>query len=185
MAEPSPLVYVATHDPYGRAGIEGLVEAAGLTISKADDAEVVVWDSAGALPMPTHRAVVALAIDEEGAQESLSGGARGALPRGTDGVRMGAAVRAVAAGLIIIDPAFSRLITPRRAARPESEGLTPREGEVLQLLAEGLSNKEIAGRLLVSEHTAKFHVNAILNKLGATTRTEAVVLGARWGLLML
>lgn len=63
--------------------------------------------------------------------------------------------------------------------------LTPREAEVLGLLAEGLSNKLIADRLKVSDHTAKFHVNSILNKLGAETRTEAVVLAARRGLLML
>jgi DNA-binding CsgD family transcriptional regulator len=63
--------------------------------------------------------------------------------------------------------------------------LTPRESEVLQLMAEGLPNKLIADRLGISEHTAKFHVNAILTKLGAQGRTEAVVRAARLGLIIL
>ncbi|HLB64703.1 MAG TPA: response regulator transcription factor, partial [Anaerolineales bacterium] len=65
------------------------------------------------------------------------------------------------------------------------EPLTPRESEVLALLAEGLPNKSIAGRLGITEHTAKFHVNAILRKLGAQSRTEAVVLATRRGLILL
>jgi DNA-binding CsgD family transcriptional regulator len=63
--------------------------------------------------------------------------------------------------------------------------LTPREREVLALLAEGLSNKAIADRLAISEHTAKFHVNAVLAKLGVQRRTEAVVRAARLGLVTL
>ena len=63
--------------------------------------------------------------------------------------------------------------------------LTPREQEVLRLLADGLPNKSIAERLTVSEHTVKFHVASILGKLGAQSRTEAVVLATRSGLLPL
>ena len=63
------------------------------------------------------------------------------------------------------------------------EPLTPREREVLGLLAEGLTNRAIAERLGISEHTAKFHVNAILGKLGVETRTEAVGEAARLGLV--
>ena len=66
-----------------------------------------------------------------------------------------------------------------------AEALTPREQEVLQLLAEGLPNKTIADRLYISEHTVKFHVNAILSKLGAQSRTEAVVRATRLGILLL
>ena len=75
------------------------------------------------------------------------------------------------------------LPTPTTAAAPLT--LTPREHQVLELLAEGLSNKEIASQLGVSPHTAKFHVTALLDKFGAETRTEAVVLAARAGLLAL
>jgi two-component system, NarL family, nitrate/nitrite response regulator NarL len=75
----------------------------------------------------------------------------------------------------------------RRTAPPPVllDPLTPRELEVLRLLSEGLSNKLIAARLGVSEHTAKFHLNAILGKLGAQSRTEAIVQAARLGLVAL
>jgi DNA-binding NarL/FixJ family response regulator len=63
------------------------------------------------------------------------------------------------------------------------ETLTPRETETLEMLSEGLSNKQIAARLNISEHTAKFHVNSVLGKLDAATRTEAVMRGFRSGLL--
>ena len=65
------------------------------------------------------------------------------------------------------------------------EPLTPREREVLQMLASGIVNKEIAERLSISEHTVKFHVASILGKLGASTRTQAVSLGIRHGLVLL
>ncbi|HTN52694.1 MAG TPA: helix-turn-helix transcriptional regulator, partial [Anaeromyxobacter sp.] len=68
---------------------------------------------------------------------------------------------------------------------PLVEPLTPREAEVLSLLAEGLSNRAIAARLGISEHTAKFHVGAVLGKLGAESRSEAVSLAARLGLVVL
>ena len=69
-------------------------------------------------------------------------------------------------------------------ARP-GQALTPREIEVLGMLAEGLGNKEIAWRLQISEHTVKFHVASILSKLDASSRTEAVTVGFRQGLIML
>jgi two-component system, NarL family, nitrate/nitrite response regulator NarL len=68
---------------------------------------------------------------------------------------------------------------------PMAEPFTARELEVVQLLAAGLTNKEIAQRLGITEHTVKFHVNAILGKLGAATRTEAVVQAARLGIVVL
>jgi len=73
-------------------------------------------------------------------------------------------------------------------AQPESaihEALTPREPEVLQVLAEGLSNRAIASRLNISEHTVKFHMSAIFAKLGAGNRTDAVRRGVRLGLIIL
>ena len=66
-----------------------------------------------------------------------------------------------------------------------ADDLTPREKEVLQFIALGLANKTIAGRLGISEHTVKFHVASLLSKLGAASRTEAVLLGARRGLVVL
>ena len=75
------------------------------------------------------------------------------------------------------------LIIQAAAADVEVESLTPRELETLEMLAEGLSNKQIAARLRISDHTAKFHVNSILGKLHAGTRTEAVMRGIRSGLV--
>ncbi|MCA1615145.1 MAG: response regulator transcription factor [Acidobacteria bacterium] len=70
-------------------------------------------------------------------------------------------------------------------AEPGREALTPREREVLEMLAEGLSNKEIAWRLNISEHTVKFHLASVFAKLDVSTRTEAVMQGLRRGLLMM
>jgi DNA-binding NarL/FixJ family response regulator len=76
-------------------------------------------------------------------------------------------------------------ITRRNQPEELREPLTTREREVLRLLAAGLGNKEIAAKLSISEHTAKFHVASILGKLGAASRTEAVALGMRHGLILL
>jgi DNA-binding NarL/FixJ family response regulator len=82
-------------------------------------------------------------------------------------------------------PAFPAIQPASQALAELPEPLTRREREVLQMLAAGLANKEIAARLNISDHTAKFHVAAILGKLGAATRTEAVALGIRRGLVLL
>jgi DNA-binding NarL/FixJ family response regulator len=131
--------------------------------------------------------VVALVADEEAATEAFSAGARGLLFRDAEPGKIAAASRAVAEGLVAIEePLAGSLLRPPPAAQEQpAEALTPRELEVLQLLTLGLSNKQIADRLTISEHTAKFHVNAILSKLGAQTRTEGVVRAARLGLVIL
>ena len=78
---------------------------------------------------------------------------------------------------------FSHHLTTQRV--PPYEALTERELEVLNLLAQGMPNKEIAAQLVISERTAKFHVSSIMGKLGATNRTEAVSLAAQKGLITL
>jgi DNA-binding NarL/FixJ family response regulator len=88
-------------------------------------------------------------------------------------------------GLMVLDPTLVSalpLVTDRSIEAPV-EPLTTREEQVLQQLAEGLSNRSIAQRLQISEHTVKFHINAILGKLGAQSRTEAVARAARLGLI--
>src|SRR5262245_36394395 len=92
------------------------------------------------------------------------------------------ATRSVSAGLLIFD---SALTSQRDLPSDPLEGLTTRETEVLSLLAEGLGNREIATRLSISEHTIKFHIRSILAKLGASSRTEAVTRGLRYGLIEL
>jgi DNA-binding NarL/FixJ family response regulator len=114
--------------------------------------------------------VVALVPGEEYAAGTWAAGARGVLLREVTAEPLHAALRAVAQGLAVVEPQLSAALLPARSPAPETlaEPLTPREVEVLQLLAEGLSNKAIAARLDVSEHTVKFHVNALMGKLGAT-----------------
>lgn len=121
----------------------------------------------------------------------LGGRAWGYLPRDAGGDALVAAIRAVAAGLLAIDPSFgSHLLTSSGLAGGASpsgdvEELTTREREVLELVAIGLANKVIANQLAISEHTVKFHVAAILAKLGAGSRTEAVHVAARRGMVTL
>lgn len=111
------------------------------------------------------------------------------LRKEADGQEIAGAIRAAAAGLVALDHnAISRLTalpsTQEERTAPE-EPLTPREMEVLQLMAQGLPNKNIAARLSISQHTVKFHVASILTKLGASSRTEAVTLGVRRGYILL
>jgi len=127
---------------------------------------------------------------EFGAAEALRAGVRAVLPRHASAEQLLAAVQAAAVGLAVLPAAelgtFLPPVTPSALAiQPLIEPLTRREREVLQMLAVGLGNKEIAGRLTISEHTVKFHVTAILGKLGASTRTEAVAMGIRHGLILL
>jgi len=122
--------------------------------------------------------------------DALRAGVRAALPGDTSPEQLVAALQAVASGLIVLHPANINEVLPAgsaatRAPGELAESLTRRELEVLQMLAGGLSNKEIAARLNISEHTAKFHVASILGKLGAGSRTEAVAIGIRRGLVLL
>jgi two-component system, NarL family, response regulator YdfI len=121
---------------------------------------------------------------------ALRAGVRGILPPEPEAEIFAAGLEAVARGLIVIHP--NELHTSRAAGNSAFdtttefvEPLTTREREVLQMLSEGLGNKEIAGRLKISEHTVKFHVASILGKLGASTRTEAVSIALRRGMVLL
>jgi two-component system, NarL family, response regulator YdfI len=121
---------------------------------------------------------------------ALRAGVRAVLPREVTPEQLSAALEAAAAGLVVVHPSEVNAVLPAPAAlslpiRDLPEPLTPREREVLQMISAGLGNKEIAGRLSISEHTVKFHVASILGKLGAATRTEAVSIGIRHGLVLL
>ncbi len=122
--------------------------------------------------------------------EALRSGIRAVLPSDVSPEQLRAALEATAAGLVVMHPreASAALPAPAATAAPPRElpePLTRRESEVLQMLAGGLANKEIAARLSISDHTVKFHVASILGKLGASTRTEAVSIGIRQGLVLL
>jgi DNA-binding NarL/FixJ family response regulator len=211
----SPLLRVAVvaEDPLARAGLGALVSeshrvevvAQGPGVAdvlaplgeegvQRPAVDVLVVDgsvSASAVAPSSLVGVVAIVRDEAEARSALDGGVRGVVRRESGARVMHAIVRAVSDGLIAIDPALGEPWhhEPERprptAASARAEALTPRESEVLQLLAEGLANKEIASRLGISDHTVKFHVNALMAKLGVQSRTEAVVRAARKGWLLL
>jgi DNA-binding NarL/FixJ family response regulator len=148
-----------------------------------------VWQLADEAP---GTALVLLCDAEEGwAAEALRAGVRGVLARAATAAEITAATLAAARGLVVLQPAAVRaLAPPERVPAPlglavGAEALTPRELEVLRLVSEGLGNKIISRRLGISEHTVKFHVGAIMAKLGAASRTEAVTQAARRGLIML
>ena len=118
---------------------------------------------------------------------ALRGNIRGVLSPEASPEEIVAAVSSAAAGLITLQPAAVELFSHNSRAVSENldDPLTPRELEVLAMLAEGLSNKLLAYRLGISEHTVKFHVTSILNKLQAGSRTDAVMQGIRRGLIMM
>ncbi len=207
-------VLVVADDPLARAGLAALLSSQPACtvvgqVSAAEDLlaqvaiyrpDVVLWDLGwdpaglsdlledGEARLPdAQMPVVALLPDDTLAADTWAAGVRGLLRRSAAGEEVVAGLQAVAAGLIVLDPALAGAVMPLRQPSPDLlvEELTPRELEVLQLLAEGLSNKAIALRLEISEHTVKFHVNAILGKLGAQSRTEAVVRASRLGLILL
>ena len=121
--------------------------------------------------------------------DALKRGVKAVLPDNATGPQIAAAIEAVAAGLTVLHPMEIESLLPSRAAseflETLPETLTPREIEVLRSMAEGLGNKEIAARLGISEHTVKFHVASVMGKLGAASRTEAVTLGIRHGVILI
>jgi two-component system nitrate/nitrite response regulator NarL len=196
-------VLIVSADPLARAGLAAWLSAGvGFDIDAAPAPEsheargapphVVVWDvgldrGSPSLRLPIAEVpTVALVSDPDLAGLALGAGARGVVFRDAPPTRLAEAVRAAAQGLVVLDEGLvSAALRPAVSADGAGlpEPLTAREREVLALLAEGLSNRLIAQRLGISEHTAKFHVNAILGKLGAESRTEALVLAARFGLV--
>jgi len=203
-------VAIVAEDPLARAGLAALLahppECEVVEQASGEDdlyellqmvrADVVVWDlgwdptqalerlaEAQDLGLP----VVALLPDATSAREAWNAGARGLLPRTVDSATLIEALRAAAQGLVVLDPAMAPTLplTRDRHVEPAVEELTPREIEVLRLLAEGLPNKGIAHLLGISEHTVKFHVNAIMARLNAQSRTEAVTRATRLGLIPL
>lgn len=178
-----------------------LVDVLILDVERADDKldpSPGAWSDDEDDPLATER-IVAL-VDEpeaEWTRGAIDAGVRAVVRRDATGEEILAATEAVAAGFValplallrsLIDDHEGRSVTPSQAARSEAafdQKLTPRETEVLGMLAEGLANKTIAWRLGISEHTVKFHVASVFTKLDASSRTEAVTQGLRRGLLLL
>jgi len=183
-------VHIAASTPVARAGLEAVLRAQPDFEIAAEEtgADVVIADALpGEAAQYAPAATVLLSDDPAPAWsgELLRGGVRAVLPHDATAAQIVAAVFAAAAGLAVVPVEDAPGVLPDSRAEQLVEPLTPRERQVLEMLAEGLSNKEIAGRLGISDHTAKFHVNSILAKLNASTRTEAVMRGIRSGLIMI
>jgi two-component system, NarL family, nitrate/nitrite response regulator NarL len=198
----TPSALLVSADALVRAGLRGVLLAGAWAVAGEVDSlararsvwlelpfDAVLWD-AGTSPLldevPETPPVVALVEDERSARALLAVGVSGAVLRAADAATVCAALGAVAHGLTVSEQAFHRLRPAMERRAPAALGdFTPREQEVLALLSEGLPNRAIAERLGISRHTVKFHVNALLQKLGVERRTEAVVRAARLGLVVL
>lgn len=144
-----------------------------------------LWQLSGQVP---GIAVIALSRDpgELRARQAIEAGARGYLLWDASQGQIIETIRATHEGLLVLDPSLVPAaigVGEASAQQTPTEILTPRELEVLQLLAQGLPSKTIALRLQLSEHTVKYHVGSIMGKLGAASRTEAVTIAARRGLI--
>ena len=178
-------VEVESADVVMRAGLEALMASSpGLSLS-AEDPDVLV----ASVPLDELAAgpPIVLLGEPGWSQQALRLGVRAILPPDAPSAEIVGAVHAAAGGLTVVDPRELEGWLGGSAIAPIAEPgpLTPREKEVLVLLAEGAANKTIAWKLEISEHTAKFHVASILAKLNAGTRAEAVALGIKRGLLLL
>lgn len=206
--QPEVRTLVVGDDPLVRRGfVARLADAAAGQASAHEDipdalddtdANLVLWDlgphpaklSPGQLDFSVP--LVALAPRGSASAELLAAGARGILPRDVPTERLVRALGTVRDGLAVIDPSFLHPLrkeptagpTPRPTLDVNLHPLTARETEVLELVAAGLSNKQIASELGISAHTVKFHVNAILGKLDVHSRTEAVVKAMQLGVVL-
>jgi DNA-binding NarL/FixJ family response regulator len=180
------------------AGVAGDVTALARLI-ETKDVDVVLADSLlmdrlVEMPALCQSAAFVVMIGDRSDEglDALTSGARAILPRSADDEEIAAAIHVVDRGLAVVPRhildafvAAGATNTPFRNSGVTRAPLTPRELEVLSSMADGASNKTIARRLGISAHTVKFHVAAILAKLDADSRTEAVTKAAQLGLVML
>ena len=199
--------------PIQRAGLRSLLEAepdlevvdsagqipVGLDFGGQPDVLVLdraaLFDPSLAQAVEAHSPDGVLALSDDGQAlrraAALPVSAWGVVPEEAEPEAIIAAIRSLNAGLAVFPAALlppSRSLpwrAPGEQAEPLVDSLTERETEVLELLAQGMPNKQIALELFISEHTVKFHVSSICSKLGASNRTEAVREGLRRGLISL
>ena len=152
-----------------------------ILLLEVEDAHEQDWRALADLPIPV--LLLVRSPDPTFINAALRAGIRGAILADATAQEIEGAVQAIHAGLVVTAPEFLQETNPVAENLPDP--LSERELEVLDLLAEGLSNKLIAHRLNISEHTVKTHVASIFGKLGASSRTEAVSQAIRRGLVML
>ena len=185
---------IRSHAEFQLAGSFGTV-ASLAPFARSSELDVIVIDSDSIhdrLLEPTSEAAIVLLTEVSDARSIsrlLRSGVRAILSRESEPDDVLSAIFAVYDGLVLLSmPAAESLAAvfgdqPVQVEDELSEEITSRETDVLRMLAEGLVNKDIAARLGISEHTVKFHISSILDKLGASTRTEAVTQGIRRGLI--
>jgi DNA-binding NarL/FixJ family response regulator len=206
-------VFIVAASSFARAGLQSLMTGLGMEVvgsaatvdpltgqwldlepdillveAHGEQFEVAI-DSLGSSEITSESAIVLLCdrVEQRGVTDALRVGVRAVLPSDISPKQLAVSLEAAAAGFVVMLPAEVESILPagERGPHPLEEPLTRRENEVLQMLAAGLANKEIATKCGISEHTVKFHVASILGKLGAASRTEAVTLGIRHGIVLL
>lgn len=166
-------------------------EADVVLVGVGDEAREELLDALEETRLPRETPVMLLVERSSAnfAHRAIAAGVKGILSADVGDSSLRSGVAAVASGLLVFSPQEVGALQPVLASATDSaeaiEALTPRENEVLQRMASGLANKEIAVRMKISEHTVKFHVASILGKLGAASRTEAVSIGMRRGLILL
>jgi DNA-binding NarL/FixJ family response regulator len=208
-------VLVVASTAVARAGLESLVaasddlrvirSAAGTSLARqvaniAPDVLLVEVDQRGLGPVlreiggsPRAPAIVVLTGDphEAWGPAALRARVRAVLPHQATAAEILAAIHAATVNLVVLHPSAVEALRPAAVATapaapgPASQLLTAREVEVLRMMADGLGNKLIAARLGISEHTVKFHIASIFAKLDAGSRTEAVTIGIRLGLILI
>ncbi|WKZ36014.1 MAG: response regulator transcription factor [Anaerolineales bacterium] len=197
IVSPNHALRVGLHEMLaGQPGISVVGEAVNLERVNENETDVVVFAPLSSVPLGNGNkgyAILFLTDDIDSVRSLLNSKARiwGVLPADATEDELSAAVRAVGEGLWVGAPGLverlMRLLRAGESTGKESliEPLTAREKEVLQLMAQGLANKQIALALGISEHTVKFHLSALYAKLGISSRTEAVKRGIELGLISL
>jgi two-component system, NarL family, response regulator YdfI len=185
---------IRSHAEFHLAGSFGTV-ASLVSFARSTELDVIVIDTDSIRDLllgPTSDAAIVLLTEVTEARSIsrlLRSGVRAILSRESDPDDVLSAIYASYDGLVLLSTPTAESLAalfgdqPLEVEAELSEEITSRETDVLRMLAQGLINKDIAARLGISEHTVKFHISSILDKLGASTRTEAVTTGIRRGLI--
>jgi two-component system, NarL family, response regulator YdfI len=180
-----PAVRAVVLDAGALAALEAERDAAIVILSASAPAAGRMLGTLGSLRRPPSVILLTPAPHEAWTARARRTGVRAVLGRDATAEEVSAAVAATKAGLLVLHPDALSSVAATELTPGEPATLTVREVEILEMMAEGMSNRAIAARLKISRNTVKFHVASILSKLAARSRTEAVTVGVRHGLISL